>query len=172
MAEYFIETYRLGFSHWEEGDLALATKLWGEPEVTRYISATGLFDEQAIAARLALECDNQRSYKVQYWPVFALLTGDLVGCCGLRPYDLEQDVYELGVHLRSAYWGQGLAKEACRAAMDYAFETLGAADLFAGHHPENRASAALLQSLGFHRVGEEFYAPTGLNHPSYRYRNP
>ena len=159
MRTYFMETFRLGFSHWGEGDIALARQLWGEPDVTHYISATGVFTEQMIADRLVLECENQRVHGVQYWPIFALLTGDLVGCCGLRPYAAEPGVYELGVHLRGLYWGQGLAQEACEAVIRDAFERLGAADLFAGHHPENAASAALLQRLGFHPIGTEFYAP-------------
>ena len=49
----------------------------------------------------------------------------------------------------------------------YAFETLHANRLFAGHNPNNTASAGVLKRLGFIYIGDEFYAPTGLYHPSY-----
>ena len=39
--------------------------------------------------------------------------------------------------------------------------------LFAGHNPENTVSRHLLQKLGFRYTHDEFYAPTGLQHPSY-----
>ena len=62
----------------------------------------------------------------------------------------------------------GLAVEAARAVIEYALTTLGAAGLFAGHHPANEASRRVLIKLGFHYTHDEFYPPTGLNHPSYR----
>ena len=51
--------------------------------------------------------------------------------------------------------------------MEYAFSTLGVKGLFAGHNPANEASRRVLEKLGFRYTHDEFYAPTGLNHPSY-----
>lgn len=39
--------------------------------------------------------------------------------------------------------------------------------LFAGRNPQNTASKKKLNKLGFHYIGDEFYEPTGLYHPSY-----
>jgi ribosomal-protein-alanine N-acetyltransferase len=90
-----------------------------------------------------------------------------VGCAGLRHDGGSEDVFELEVHLRPSYWGQGIALEAARAVVAYAFEHMAAKSLFAGHHPENLGSAKLLRNLGFSLTHEEFYPPTGRNHPSY-----
>ena len=49
----------------------------------------------------------------------------------------------------------------------HAGRELGATALFAGHSPSSDASGQLLQKLGFHYERDEFYAPTGLQHPSY-----
>lgn len=95
-----------------------------------------------------------------------------LGCCGLRPYRLEDGIYELGFHLRPEHWGQGYATEAARAVIDHAFDTLHARALFAGHHPGNVASRRLLEKLGFRYTHDEFYAPTGLEHPSYLLESP
>ena len=51
--------------------------------------------------------------------------------------------------------------------MDHAFRDLAVGGLFAGHNPKNTASRHLLQKLGFRYTHDEFYAPTGLQHPSY-----
>jgi len=162
---YFLRTDRLGFSHWNEGDLALAVMLWGDPKVSSLIGGSFTLDE--VSARLNHEIEVQVAYKVQYWPVFSLQSDEFVGCAGLRPYKNDERVFEMGVHLRPDYWGQGLAQEAGRAVISFAFETLGAKGLFAGHHPSNVASGRLIKKLGFRFTREEFYPPTGLNHPSY-----
>ncbi len=110
--------------------------------------------------------------KVQYWPVFLLETYEHAGCAGLRPYRLDGQIYELGFHLRPEFWGRGLAQEAGRAVISYAFEKLRAEALFAGHDPANSASMRVLIKLGFEFTHEEFYPPTGLKHPSYLLRRP
>lgn len=164
---YFLQTERLGFRRWGEDDLALALGLWGDPDVTRLIGARGAFTEQQVRERLELEIANERAYGVQYWPIFLRAGGAHVGCCGLRPRDLPAGIYEFGVHIRTAYWHQGLAMEAGSAVVRYAFGTLGARALFAGHNPQNHRSRRLLEHLGFRHTHDEYYAPTGLQHPSY-----
>ena len=146
-------------------DLPLAVALWDDLEVTRFIG--GPFSRDEIRQRLRREIDWMNTFHVQYWPIFRLAGGELVGCGGLRPYRIEDQVYEMGFHLRPMYWGQGLAVEAGRAIIAYAFETLGAKGLFAGHHPANAASRRVLDKLGFRFTHTELYAPTGLKHRSY-----
>ncbi len=165
---YFLHTRRLGFRTWTDADLDLAIGLWGDTEVTKLIG--GPFSIEQIRDRLAREISNMQAYRVQYWPMFLPATDVHVGCCGLRPYQLDQKIYEIGFHLRRAYWGQGLAVEAARAVIAYAFEQLQASALFAGHHPANTSSRRVMSKLGFRYTHDEFYPPTGLNHPSYLLR--
>src|SRR5579864_9287189 len=165
--EYFLKTSRLGFGHWTPEDLPLAQALWGDPEVTRFLSLKGIFTEEDIRRRLEREIALMRDYKVQYWPVFLLENGDHVGCGGLQPYRLETQIYELGFHLHRAYWGRGMAEEAARAVIRFAFDSLGLETLFAGHHPENAASRRVLEKLGFQYAGEDVYPPSGVMEPTY-----
>jgi RimJ/RimL family protein N-acetyltransferase len=167
MKEFFMKTTRLGFSVWEENDIADALKLWGNPEVTKFITANGKMSEEDLQQRLRKEIETHNSFKVQYWPIYLIETNENVGCCGLRPYDLENNILEMGIHLKEEYWGKGLAKEACDQVIKYAFKVFGADALFAGHNPKNTASAKLLKKLGYKYISDEFYPPTGLNHPSY-----
>jgi [ribosomal protein S5]-alanine N-acetyltransferase len=169
--DYFLTSARLGFRCWTDDDLPLAMELWSDPDVTALIG--GPFTPEMVRARLAKEITQMQQYGVQYWPVFLLKNNQHIGCAGLRPYRVEERVYELGFHLRRAFGGQGLAAEAARAVIDYAFGTLGVKALFAGHHPANEASQRLLLKLGFVRTHDELYPPTGLMHPSYLLRrNP
>lgn len=167
MRTYFMESMRLGFSVWRREDLALAERLWGNPEVTRYITASGRMSPDEIKARLSREIENESMCKIQYFPVFLKETGEFAGCCGLRPYGAESGMDELGVHLLPDFHGAGIGTEACRRVVRYAFETLSCRGLFAGHNPKNTVSAGMLKKVGFRFEREEYYAPTGLMHPSY-----
>jgi [ribosomal protein S5]-alanine N-acetyltransferase len=165
---YFLKSTRLGFRCWRPEDLPLAMELWGDPKVNAFIS--GHLTPEMVRARLAAEIEQMKEFGVQYWPVFLLQGNQHVGCAGLRPYRIEQSVYELGFHLRPMFWRRGLAKEAGCTVIDYAFRTLNASALFAGHHPSNETSRQVLLKLGFVFTHEERYPPTGLMNPSYLLR--
>lgn len=168
--EYFLRTSRLGFRNWAPHDLPLAFSLWGDPEVTRLNG--GPFSEDKIKARLQTEMANFAAQQVQYWPMFLLADNDFAGCCGLRPYELEKGIFELGYNLRTVYWKQGLAIEAARAIVAFAFQQERVRALFAGHHPENSASKLILLKLGFQYSREELYPPTGAMEPVYFLSRP
>ncbi|HTS56383.1 MAG TPA: GNAT family N-acetyltransferase [Terriglobales bacterium] len=163
--DYFLKSAGLGFRCWTAEDLPLAMGLWGDSEVTTFLG--GRFTHEMVRARLAKEIEQMKEHGMQYWPLFRLDSNQHVGCAGLRPYRMEERVYEFGVHLRRTFWRQGLAMEAGCAVIGYAFRTLNAAAWFAGHHPLNEASRELLMRLGFIHTHDELYAPTGLIHPSY-----
>lgn len=169
---YFLTTERLGFRAWrdDEADFARARSLWGDPAVTRYLMGAPL-GEAEVRDRLTREAANLRAIGLQYWPLFLLDSADFVGCCGLKPCPYEgtpeAPELELGFHLVPAMWGRGLASEAAAAAARLALERPGVRRLYAGHHPDNRASGAVLGKLGFRYHRHVFYEATGLDHPLY-----
>ena len=179
MAALPAPTARLAFRAWDsETDGALAAALWGDGRVTEFIG--GPFARDAVVARLAAECQRLRDEGVQYWPVFLRDAaapeecGEHVGAVGLRGYSGDAPscaglarVLEVGFHLRPEHWGRGLATEAAAAALEHAFVVLKADAIFCGHNPQNTKSPRVLAKLGFVYTHHEFYAPTGLMHPSY-----
>jgi [ribosomal protein S5]-alanine N-acetyltransferase len=165
---FFLQSTRLGFGHWEEGDEPLAMSLWGDPRVTQWIS--GPLSPEQVRARLKTEIAIMTAHGMQYWPCFQLQDGELAGCAGLRPY--REGIPELGFHFRPQYQGVGLGEEAARAVIAYAFDTLTVTSIFAGHHPDNAASKRLLLKLGFRYTHDEIYPPTGLLNPAYRLQKP
>ena len=165
-SEYFLISDRLGFRAWREEDWPLAMELWADARVTGLFG--GPYTAEKVQARLKREMALQREFGMQYWPVFMLAGGKHVGVCGLRPWRVEERVPELGYHLRPEFWGQGLAVEAGRAAIEYGFRRLGARAIFAAHHPENATSRKVLLKLGFRFTGDEVFPETGILEPTYR----
>jgi len=162
-----VQTSRLGFRQWHNDDLDIATDLWGDCKVTKFIDARGKLPKDMIQERLALEIKCFKRHGLQYWPIFLLNSNAHVGCCGLRPYDLSHKIYEIGFHICSNQWRRGYGREASIAVIEYAFNYLKGKALFAGHNPKNDASRNLLEQIGFHYTHDEYYPPTNLNHRCY-----
>jgi len=179
-------TNRLTFQWWNDQNIKhveLANHLWGNEEVTRLIG--GPFNQEQINARFAKECQRRISEGYQYWPLFVTRNsyddGDddddnnsFIGVCGLQRYNGPTSVarglsnmVEIGFHLLPKYWRKGYGTEAGEAVIRYALETLRVDAIYAGHHPLNIASSTALCKLGFVCIGKEYYAGTGLMHPSY-----
>jgi len=162
---YFLKSRRLGFRCWSQDDLPLARDLWGDLEVTKFFG--GPFPDGEIQRRLQVELERAAVHNLQYWPIHLLAEDEFVGCCGLRPYKLEEGIPELGFHLRPKFWGRGLAPEAAKAVIDYAFRVLNCKGLSAGHHPENVNSNKVLKKLGFRYTHDEFFPALGMHIPYY-----
>jgi [ribosomal protein S5]-alanine N-acetyltransferase len=162
-------TARLVARSWRADNLPFAMELWGDPAVTALIDARGRLTAEQVQEKLCAEIARERDAGVQYWAVFERGGGGFVGCCGLRPwgYTPAEANFELGFHIVKRCWGQGFATEAARGALGYGWRELRLAKIYAGHHPDNRASRHILEQLGFTFVENVFYEPTGLLHPSY-----
>lgn len=167
---YFLTTSRVGFRSWRPADLDLALSLWGDPDVTALIDRRGRLTRAQVRERLERELRHEREHGVQYWPFFLLESGDFVGCAGLKVYPPEPGRYEMGFHLRRAFWGAGYATEAAQAVVRHAFEVRGLDALLAGHNPENHASRRVLEKLGFVHLRDELFEGTGMVHPLYELR--
>ncbi len=74
-----------------------------------------------------------------------------LGICGLMKRDYLDDV-DLGFAFASQHWGQGYAAEAARAVLHDAKQRLGIGRVLATTTPDNHASQAVLQRLGFQFV--------------------
>lgn len=187
IVDYFLTSACLGFRCWRGEDLPLALSLWRDETVAAM--SGGPFTDEQIGARLEREATLLRDHGIQYWPMFLLETGKFAGCAGLRPVELLPDhpflvereragiggaarVFELGYYLCPEMRGRGLATEAARAVVDYAFDALGADALFAGHHSANDASRRVLLKVGFEYVRDEVYPPTGWIEPTYLLHKP
>jgi RimJ/RimL family protein N-acetyltransferase len=102
------------------------------------------------------------------WALEERATGTFVGRAGLNwPERADWPGIEVGWMLHPDRWGRGYATEAGARAIAYAFDELGARELFSVILPENHRSIAVARRLGFHlheeRVLSHFpSAPHGI----------
>jgi len=65
----------------------------------------------------------------------------------------QHQLAELGYWIGEAYWGRGLATEAARAMVDFAFEVCRVNRVQALHYARNPASGRVLEKVGMVREG-------------------
>lgn len=148
-----LETARLILRRPQPRDAAAIERLAGDWEVARYTAqiphpyGPGV----ALAWIESLGAEGGEASDLTL-VVVGRETDDLVGCVALtRPAGVACAV--IGYWIGRPFWGRGYASEAAAAVLAHAFERLGVARLKASVAPENRASARILQKLGFRFVG-------------------
>jgi ribosomal-protein-alanine N-acetyltransferase len=87
------------------------------------------------------------------WGITPKETGQLIGTCVLFRINRQNRNAELGYILNRKYWGKGLMTEALTCLLNHAFDTLDLHRLEADTDPDNSASLAVLEKLGFQREG-------------------
>lgn len=174
--QYIIATStRMEIRCWGEHNKHHFFTLYLNDAVTEFIG--GPFNEDMVNSRFQRELESFRCRSYQYFPVYLRGTDSFMGCCGLRQYsdsdkkesDSEniENILEIGFHFLPIYWGKGYATEVAMTMVRYAFDTLGADRVVAGHNPGNSSSKRCLEKIGFIYVKDEYYPPTGLMHPLY-----
>lgn len=78
--------------------------------------------------------------------------GELRGAISFS-LNLQNQLAELGYWIGEAYWGRGLATEAARAVVDFAFEVCSVNRVQALHFARNPASGRVLEKVGMVREG-------------------
>lgn len=77
----------------------------------------------------------------------------LIGLGGFKGRPSEEGLVEIGYALAPAYRGVGLASEASRGMLEYAFSHAEVTSVLAHTLPEKNASTRVLQRVGFKHVG-------------------
>lgn len=139
-----IETSRLRLRPFRADDLADVTRLDADPAVIRYKHAPRAPAEswRSLAAHIG-------HWVLRGYGMWAadLRDGRFAGWIGLH-HPVDWPDVEVGWTIEPALWGQGLAPEGARAALDWAEATLGRRDLISIIHPHNAASLRVAEKLG------------------------
>ncbi|APW36691.1 hypothetical protein RD110_05365 [Rhodoferax koreense] len=145
------------------------------PEVMRYIGGQPETFEQT-AAWIA---DAQRcwaAWGTSWWAFIEPTSGRAAGAGCVKyarredelPADLDSlrcNPLEIGWRLHPDFWRQGLASEAALCMADFAFDNLAAPELIAVRHPDNLASARVMDRLGMRYRGlETWYGEMNATH--------
>jgi RimJ/RimL family protein N-acetyltransferase len=142
------ETPRLLLRLPEAGDLDVFLEIHGDPEVMRHITVIGQPGGRAAAWRtLALLIGHWHMLGYGEWAVVEKATGQVIGRVGLRNPE-GWPAIEVGWLIRQSHWGQGFATEAAKAAIQFAFEVVGADHLISMIRPENARSIRVAENIG------------------------
>ncbi len=149
-----IETERLIIRPYEPSDDRDLHELVSQPEVMEFIPEDPMTLQEArrIIAWLQECYPKNMPDKIVKWTLAMVFkeTNKVIGSCGLGPLDFSPDETELFYALRKEYWGRGIATEAARAVLEYAFETIKIKRLVAVTMPANVGSVKVIDKLGLH----------------------
>lgn len=143
-------TARLALRPFEMADVEAAHRVYGDPEVMRYVAHGEPWSRTETEQALQGYRAHQAAHGYAFWAVIERESGELIGDAGL---ERTAHGVELGYTLARSCWGRCLATEAARAVVEAAVGPLGlvrpSAGLVALVDPRHPASAAVLEKLGF-----------------------
>lgn len=157
-------TKRLLLRGFSPDDARPLQAILGEPGVLRYFPRTEPWPLETINKWLGAHWRHWQEHGFGWWAVADKQGGQLLGWCGLGILDETSEV-EVKYLLRRSSWGQELATEAARQALDYGFDELGLSLIIGLTHPGNVASQRVLEKIGLTFTNRAVY----FNFDCYRY---
>ena len=155
-----IETERLRLRDWTMADAEPFIRHLNTEPVMRWLGGVRTPERQREIVRdYFIRWQEERGFT--FWVVERKADDELLGFCGLKIAD-DQDspvdgALEIGWRLREDAWGRGYAREAATAALDYAFDRVGAERVVALTVEGNEASWGLMRRLGMERRSDLDY---------------
>jgi RimJ/RimL family protein N-acetyltransferase len=147
-------TERLEIRAFEPSDLEALHAVYGDPEVTRFISHYPTLEHTRRA--LDRHVREARAGNPAFWALIERESGELIGDAGLGLVEGAGPELELGYTLGQRWWGRGYATEAASAVRDYAFGPLRLTEVVAVVRPAHAASIHVLEKIGMTRMGTRF----------------
>jgi len=156
-----IETDRLVLRHWRKDDFRPYHAILRQPAVYEHFGPQPATTEDCWR-RLLAAVGNWQFNGFGTWAVDRRSDGKLVGNVGLftawREFEPQfGEEPEMGWIFDTETHGQGMAFEACIAALDWAKSNLEPTPIWAIVAPANEPSLKLAGRLGFERVTEVVY---------------
>lgn len=156
-----IETDRLILRAWRDADRAPFHAMGNDPQVMEYL---GPFQTRA-ETDAAIDRQNGGIARLGhgFWAVERRADGAFLGFCGIKQGPDAtpiQGEIEIGWRLATTFWGQGYAREAAQASLDWGWEHLDVPGIAAITTVNNVRSAGLMERLGMARAhGDDFEHP-------------
>lgn len=156
-----IVTPRLLLRPWRNEDLEPYARMCADPEVMRYMSASGSPRTRAETREGIAKIENHWArLDFGLWAVEEKVSGKLIGRVGLQYQDTwpqGEHKTEVGWLIDCSYWGQGFATEGARESVHYGFEEIGLERIISIALPENIASRRVMEKCGLTFRGEAYW---------------
>jgi ribosomal-protein-alanine N-acetyltransferase len=143
-----VETSRLTLRAFRETDIEPLYRIQSNAQAMRYTYYASSL--AAAAQRLHAYAAQQEQLGFAPWTVILRSEGCVIGWGGLNidPFDPGWGI-EVAYFFHPAYWGRGFATELVQASVDYGFLQHNLTEINAYAHPDNGASARVLEKCGF-----------------------
>jgi ribosomal-protein-alanine N-acetyltransferase len=154
-------TPRLRLEPFSDAHLDGLYTLNSDPEVVRYIGNGQPQTLEETRAMILRVKQHWLDFNCGWWALIEIDTNEIIGAGGIQPLArIPGNPLEIGWRLRKDRWHQGYASEAARVMADFAFNTMHNPDLTAVCHPDNAASAIVMERLGMTFRGLETWYDT------------
>ena len=134
-------------------DVPALRLIFGDPEHLKYWSHGPLSDLEAARTYLDGISSGWRDRTLFQWGIEERGSRQVVGTVTLAGWDPGNRRAEIGFILHPSRLGRGLATEAVRTALRFAFGPMNLHRVEADVDPDNAGSLRLLERLGFQREG-------------------
>jgi RimJ/RimL family protein N-acetyltransferase len=151
MAEFRIETERLNLRDWCDSDLEPFSAMSSDERVMATLGP--LLDRSESDGLIGRIRNLQDLHGHTFWALERKEDGCFLGFCGLIPGSAGpiDGKIEIGWRLAHHAWGQGYAREAALASLDWGFANLRDDRIWAITTPGNVRSWGLMERLGMKR---------------------
>jgi RimJ/RimL family protein N-acetyltransferase len=149
---FAIQTERLLLREWREDDEGALFALCTDPRVMEFLGPP--LSAAQCAGAIARMQATQANHGYCFWAIERQADGAMLGFCGLKPGPLDTPLagrVEIGWRLRADAWGQGYAREAAQASLDWAWRNIAEDAIWAMTIPANVRSWGLMERLGMVR---------------------
>lgn len=142
-----VETPRLLLRLPEASDVHTMMEIHQDPDVIRYLGS-GVPGDIAVAWRtVAMMIGHWHMRGYGPWIITRKADGEILGRAGLWHVEGGPGM-EIGWMLRRSAWGQGIATEAARAALSWAWEHVETDHIIGVIHATNASSIRIAEKLG------------------------
>ena len=145
-----LETERLILDKWQGPDWRELRPIATDVEVMRYITGGVPWTDEQIQAFVNRQVKLYSERNFCRWKVLRKPERKAIGFCGVGFWRDAPDP-EIGWWIARKSWGQGLATEAARIALQHAFEHTGFDRIISVAQPPNTASIRIMEKLGLTR---------------------
>ena len=153
-----LKSERLIFREWCDEDLPAFHRICSDARVMEFVGHGQPWSLETTEHFISRATGSLQEFGFCQWPLIHKADAVLNGYCG---FVQTADGPEIGWRLAPDYWGQGLATEAARMALEHGFQELGFQRVIATVQVANAASIRVIEKLGmqhessFQRNGRE-----------------
>ena len=148
-----LETHRLKLRRPDKHDFDGMFDILSDSQALKYWSDGAIEDAEKALKKHQQDLKSDKNGDSIAWVICLKSNNQTIGRCVFFQLDKSNQRAEIGYILNRQYWRQGLMREALDAVFQFGFGPMQLHRIEADVDPDNEASLALLESMGFNREG-------------------